>query len=177
MKRLAIWCCCAVTVFAAGCGSGSHTDASPSPTAAAVSSPASTGPAVKAVSGKWANPTAAVTLSSTGGVIKQRSGSIWTGDLDGKTTFNAVLRADPTSAGALVGTINEVFTGSVRGIGQGHLFLTEEITDTASGGVTVSATIVRGDGELKGVTGHLRFTGSSDINGIGDGVYTGSISH
>ncbi len=52
-----------------------------------------------------------------------------------------------------------------------------EANGTASSGVIVVAAIVRGDGELKGVTGHLRFTGSSDINGIGNGVYTGSISH
>ncbi len=174
MRRLAMLCC--FVGFAASCSS-SHTNTSPSPTVPPVSSPASTGPTSAAVSGKWANPTAAVTLSSSGRFIKQRQGSIWTGDLDGKTTFNAVLRADPKSAGALVGTINEVFTGSVGGIGQGRLFLTEEITDTASGGATVDATIVRGDAGLKGVTGRLHFTGSSDIRGIGDGVYTGTVSH
>ena len=128
------------------------------------------------MAGKWVNPTAAVTLSSTGGVIKQRSGTVWTGDLNGKTTFSALLRADPKNAGALVGTIDEVFTGSVRGIGQGRLFLAEEITVSGTGALVVVATIKRGDAALQGVRGRLRFTGTSDVRGIGDGVYSGSIS-
>ena len=174
MKRLALLFC--VLTFTASCGSSSHNAAAPTSAPTAGSAPAPS-PTADAVAGKWANPTAAITLSSAGGVIKQRSGSVWTGDLDGKTTFNAVLHADPKTAGVLVGTIDEVFTGSVRGIGQGRLFLSEQITDSANGGVIVDATIVRGDAELKGVTGHLHFTGTSNIQGIGDGVYAGSLSH
>jgi uncharacterized protein (DUF2147 family) len=174
VKRVALLFC--VCILAASCGSSSHATEAPT-SAPAASSPAAPSPTAEAVTGKWANPTAAITLSSTGGVIKQRSGSVWTGDLDGKTTFNAVLHADPKAAGSLVGTINETFTGSVHDIGQGHLFLSEEITDSKNGGVVVDATVLRGDAGLKGVTGHLHFTGSSDIQGIGDGTYTGSLSH
>ena len=125
------------SILAMNCSSSSPATQT-SPTKPAISAPALAHPTVSPITGKWVNPTAAVTLSSTGGVIKQRSGTVWKGDLNGKTTFNAILRSDPKRAGFLVGTIDEVFTGSVRGIGHGRLFLIEQISVSGTGALTTS---------------------------------------
>src|SRR3954452_8105747 len=77
--------------LATSCNSGST--ATQTPATKPPSYATSAHPTVAPVTGKWVNPTAAVTVSSTGGLIKQRSGTVWSGDLDGTTTFSAVLRA------------------------------------------------------------------------------------
>jgi hypothetical protein len=173
MKRFALVCC--AFAVATGCGRSTHSAGT------ATSSSSTTRPSIARstapVDGRWVNPTAAVTVGTTGGVIEQRSGTIWTGDLDGKTTYTASFRADPKHAGAYVGTIDEVFDGSMRGVGRGRLFLTESFTVSATGAVVNVGRIVRGDGGLKGVGGRLRFTGTSDLRGIGQGTFTGALSH
>jgi hypothetical protein len=173
MKRVALLCC--VFALAAGCASSTHSAGT------ATSSSSTTRPSVARstvlVKGRWVNPTAAVTIGTPGGGIKQRSGTIWTGDLNGKTTYTATFRADPKRAGAFVGTIDEVFVGSVRGVGRGRLFLTERFTVSATGAVVNVGQVVRGDGGLKGVRGRLRFTGTADLRGIGRGTFTGVLSH
>ena len=142
--------------------------------------------APESVHGTWVNSTPAVSLGTSALGFKQRSGTTWTGDLAGTTTYVAYTRADPRHPGAGVGTIDEIFTGSVSGIGHGRLYLREHFTVAASGGaIRNAATITRGDGGLTGVKGAIVFVGTLDVNadgtaaisGLGRGSYTGTITH
>jgi len=171
MKRIALLC--VAVGLSASCGSSKH--ATGTTTTSAPSSTLAQRPTSTPVSGRWVNPTAAVTIGVTEGVIKQRSGTIWTGDLSGKTTYISYVHAVPNQTGAFAGTIDEIFSGSVRGIGRGQLFLAEKITVSATGAVLNIARITRGTGGLVAVRGNLRFTGTANLSGIGNGPYTGMI--
>lgn len=132
------------------------------------------------------NATPAVSLGNSARGFKQRSGTTWTGDLVGTTTYVAYTRSDPAHPGAGLGDIDEIFTGAVRGVGRGRLYLSERFTVAAKGGAIRNvATIERGDGGLVGVTGAVVFIGTLDVNtdgsvavsGMGHGTYTGTIDH
>ncbi len=176
---------CALAVVA-GCSSASRPVSDAPSTTIAASTTVTRSRATESVHGTWVNATPATSLGSTALGFKQRSGTTWTGDLVGSTSYVAYTRSDPKHPGVAVGTIDEVFTGSVNGIGRGHLYLSERFTIADKGGaIRNAATIKRGDGGLTGVTGTIVFVGTLDLNadglvavsGLGHGTYTGAISH
>jgi hypothetical protein len=74
------------------------------------------------------------------------------------------------------GTVDEVFTGSVAGVGAGHLHFAETYTDT-NGNVSVDCTIVSGDGALAALRGTMHFAGSGvPATGAGRGTYVATFT-
>src|SRR3954453_15965088 len=115
MTRLLLLGC--VLALAASCSSSRKSAGGDTSTAAtSTSTPPTTARPTTSVQGKWVNGTPAVSLGSTAQGFKQRSGTTWTADPPGTTTYVAYTRSDPAHVGAGVGDVDEVFTGSVRGI-------------------------------------------------------------
>jgi hypothetical protein len=175
--------CALALALAASCSSAKKADnAAPTTTVAPSTTTARRHTPVR---GGWVNSTPAVSLGASVRGIKQRSGTTWNGDLAGTTSYVAYTRSDPKHPGVLIATIDEVFTGSLRGVGHGRLFLGERMTVAAKGGAMRNvATIKRGDGDLAGATGTIVFLGKLDTNadgsvavsGLGHGTYTGTIA-
>ena len=115
------------------------------------------------------------TVSNIASSYRVDTGTIWHGDLEGRTTgvTHGVVN---TRTLANEGTVTETFTGRVAGIGSGHLNLDELFRVTSRGDLTVTARIVGGDGALAGVHGTMHFTGYSDLlTGKRAGTYTAHI--
>ena len=104
------------------------------------------------------------------------SGTIWHGDLEGTTKFVFHGIADIKTY-ASVGTSNEVFTGSMVGVGSGHLRFREKLKTDAQGTLTVDATIVGSDGALDAMQGTMHFAGKGvPSTGEGSGTYTANFT-
>jgi hypothetical protein len=104
------------------------------------------------------------------------SGTTWHGDLEGDTelTMDGVL---DLTTNASSGTIDETFTGTVAGIGRGHLHLSETFTIDPTGAIEIDATVLDGDGDLSDVAGTMHFVGTGDpVTGEGGGTYTASFT-
>src|SRR4029077_10311556 len=78
------------------------------------------------------------------------SGTTWHGDLEGATTLVMEAVHDLTTT-ANSGTIDETFTGTVAGIGTGHLHLSETFTIDPTGVIAIDATVLDADGDLSGL--------------------------
>jgi hypothetical protein len=173
-------CVVVVLVLLGACGSSgsAKSDTGASTTAGSTGSRAVSAFGVK---GTWVNPQPAIDTGAKiiGGRsrLTQRSATIWRGDLHGATTFSSAFNVDPAHQGGFIGDIEEVFTGTVRGVGAGRLHFTEKlIYSVTTGAVDIRATVTRGEGALLGMTGHLHFTGTSAASGVGHGIYDGSLT-
>ena len=143
---------------------------SPSPVAAAVS-----GPASLHGTGTWLNEGICAPIPpSPGAAIACTGRTIWNGPLlTGTTTYTAAGGFTP--AGDIVGTVDETFTGRAATGAQGTIHFTESLSLTMTGAVFIVADAVGGTGDFCHVTGHLVFTGTADVSGIGSGTYAGHI--
>ena len=158
-------------VIVAACGSSS------SKGSASVTTAPGTAPHAIALHGTYVQP--AVTPEDLkvlpGGKkasYRVESGTTWHGDLEGTTKFVMHGVADVANY-ASTGTNDEVFTGSVKDIGSGHLHLFETWTTSAAGNLSLDARIVGSDGELAGLHGTMHFAGHGDPKtGAGTGTYT-----
>jgi hypothetical protein len=104
------------------------------------------------------------------------SGTVWHGDLEGRTRFVMHGVVDPTTF-ASSGTNDEVFTGTVAGLGSGRLHFAETFTNAADGTVSIDAHIVGAEGELEGLRGTMHFSGHGNPQtGAGTGTYTAQFS-
>jgi hypothetical protein len=105
-------------------------------------------------------------------------GDHWTGTLDGNTTYSGSGTIDLVS-GAITATVFETFTGTMRGVGTGHLHSVDTIKSDGVHMPTVDCLVVNGDGALTGTVGFLHFAETSvtnaDAYGNGDaaGYYIG----
>lgn len=130
-----------------------------------------------AVRGAWTDtdPLTVVSAEPVGAnlLLTATGSSSWSGSLTGTTTF--VLRALVDPAGRAVGTIQETFVGTVAGVGSGSLHFTEAATQDAGGALRITAIATTGTGDLSGVAGALRFVGTTDPAGVGDGQYVGTL--
>ncbi len=161
-------------VLISGIAAGLALTAAPSPAAAA---DRAHDDGRERVAGRWSNPDPLTIVSSSQhrGITTLRftGHSRWTGDLLGTTSFTGHGRIDRN--GVLTGTLDERFTGRVREVGQGTLTFAETFRiDTVSGAVLVEARTTGGSSRLSHVRLTLRFTGTSDAQGVGQGRYTGS---
>jgi len=103
-------------------------------------------------------------------------GTIWHGDLEGRTVFVIHGVVDPPT-GASTGTNDEVFTGSVSGIGSGKLHFDETFVNRANGTIAIDAHIIGAEGALEGLRGTMHFVGSDNPRtGAGAGSYTAQFS-
>jgi hypothetical protein len=104
------------------------------------------------------------------------SGTVWHGDLEGHTALvmHGVVN---TKTNASTGTDTETFTGTMKGLGAGHLNFTETWSTSPSGTLALDARVVSGDGALVGVHGSMHFAGSGDpATGKGTGTYTANFT-
>jgi hypothetical protein len=149
------------------------------PTHAAIAADTSGDSDRQAVAGRWNNPDPLTITSSSQhhGIttITFTGSSLWTGDLLGRTSFTGHGRIN--RHGVLSGALVEQFTGRVREVGQGTLSFSERFRiDLISGALLINARITGGTSQLSHLHGTLRFTGTSDAQGVGQGPFTGSLS-
>ena len=169
MKSLAIVAVCFAVLTSCGSRGTAHRASSAS---------TNVGPRYKQVRGSWENLHAAVMSSQAIGgrsVLIGQSDSVWHGDLDGSTTWVERVYPDPKQSGAFFGDADETFIGTLRDVGKGRLVWNDRFTYSAAGAVDITSTITRGDGDLRGITGTVRFTGTATPDGRGRGSYVGSI--
>jgi len=104
------------------------------------------------------------------------SGTAWHGDLEGDTEF-VMEGVNDVATTANSGTIDETFTGTVAGVGEGHLHLSETFTVDPAGIIVIEATVLDGDADLEGLQGTMHFEGTSiPATGEGDGTYSASFT-
>jgi hypothetical protein len=130
------------------------------------------------LNGTYVQPPVNITgIKTTGAAtspFQATGGTMWHGDLEGQTSFT-IKGIVNLQTGASHGTNDETFTGSVRGLGSGHLHLQETFTVSAQAVLSLDATIVSSDGALSGLRGRMHFEGPSDLQtGAGSGTYTAS---
>jgi hypothetical protein len=103
-------------------------------------------------------------------------GTIWHGDLEGRTAFVMHGVVD-TKTHATSGTNTEVFTGSMAGVGRGHIHFLETFTSDAKGTLSLDATITGSDDALIGLSGTMHFAGPSNpTTGAGYGTYAATFT-
>jgi len=92
-------------------------------------------------------------------VISTSAVNQWTGGLDGATESRSVIALDQANGDASIQTF-ELFTGAVRGCGEGSFTMAANITRnlSAMGTGTLSVVPGSGSGTLQGITGHGSFT-------------------
>lgn len=144
--------------------------------ATAATADVSQGPPV-VVRGAWTDPDPMTVVSAqplgADLLLTATGSSTWSGALTGTTTYTVSVLVDP--GGHAVGTIDETFVGTVDGIGTGRLHFTEAATQGPDGELRITAIATGGDGDLGGVTGAIRFVGSTDPSGVGGGHYAGTL--
>ncbi len=131
--------------------------------------------------GHFTSPALIITDPVVDGSIvhyKLSGGDHWTGTLDGNTTYSGSGTIDLDS-GATTATVFETFTGTMRGVGTGHLYSVDTIKSDGVHMGTVDCRVVKGDAALTGTVGFLHFAVTSvknaDAYGNGDsaGYYIG----
>jgi hypothetical protein len=132
------------------------------------------------VRGTYLQPTVRLedvkTLSKQTSSYRVDTGTIWHGDLEGRSTVVMYGVVD-TRTSANKGTDDETFTGNVKGIGSGHLTFEESFQISRKGDLTLIAHILSGDGPLAGLHGSFRLTGySNPVTGKRLATYTGHFS-
>lgn len=111
--------------------------------------------------------------SGSGLTFDVAGGDVWTGTLNGTTSYTGTGYLDPaTGEGTL--RLDETFTGTVRGLGTGTLHNQDFAQFHGDGSNTVEDFIVDGTGQLHGVRGYLHFVGQTDgQDGPSAGSYDG----
>jgi len=178
--RLGSRCVAIACGFAALTGCSSSTNAASPPTSTTPRS-TTTAAAGRSRRGTYVQP--AVTISDLetlpGGKkasFRADSGTVWHGDLEGRTEFVMHGVVDPATF-ASTGTNDEVFTGTVAGLGSGKLHFAERFTNAADGTVSIDARIVGAEGALEGLRGTMHFSGRGNPQtGAGTGTYTAQFS-
>ena len=133
------------------------------------------GPASVAGTGGWLNTQPCVLIAPPPGANFACLGSsVWSGPpLAGTTVYTLIGTSD--TAGNLVGTLDETFTGTATDGAGGTIRFVETIREDAAGAFTIAADAVGGTGDFCHVTGRLLFTGTVSPEGTGTGPYTGHI--
>jgi hypothetical protein len=100
--------------------------------------------------------------------------SAWSGSFVGTTTFAGSAVVNLTN-GTTRGTLTEVFTGSVAGLGSGTISFREPFFISAGGTLRLEYVITGASGALAGVLGAGVFVGTSAPDGSGSGTYSGTL--
>jgi hypothetical protein len=130
----------------------------------------------QAVSGNWTNSTPCNTtfFDEHTGYLKCDGFTDWSGNFTGSSHyfFNGFVNL---MTGDIFGRLNETFTG--EGLGkQGTFHMDEVMTISASTGVIrIESLVDGGTGGFTNLDGALRFDGTSDTSGIGNGTYSGHV--
>ena len=102
-------------------------------------------PTIRFVGGGFTSPALTVSdvvVDGSTARFNLSGGDHWSGALDGTTTYSGSGRVDLVT-GAVKGTVFETFTGSLHGVGSGHLYSIDSLTSGPTQGGTVDCDVRR----------------------------------
>ena len=103
--------------------------------------------------------------------FRMTGGSVWSGDLDGTTTYKGPGVFDPATGESRT-YLREVFTGTFGQL-SGTLRCVEILTEHADGSGQVDLVVVGGSGDLARIHGYIRFTWTAPTTSTTIGEYHG----
>ena len=136
-------------------------------------------PIIRFVAGGFTSPALTVSdvvVDGSTARINVSGADHWSGALEGTTTYSGSGTVDLVT-GEVNLTVLETFTGSLRGVGSGHLYSIDKLTTDPT--QVADCLVVGGDGDLAGVHGFVHFEATKVTNpdpfGNGDstGYYVG----